>query len=398
MRKCNDWIESFCEYVSDTETPRIFAKWAAISTIAGALRKKCWFNFGRLKTYPNLYIIFVAPPGGRKASLKYAKELLIKGLPSIVLSSESNTRESLLQDLENSAADAILPDTTVFHYSALTVMSLEFEVFLGQKKENSKMITTLTDLFDCTDAVWRHRTKHSGNSTIPNVYLNLAGCTTPSSLASSFPNEAIGGGLVSRMLFIYNDKREKLIPIPEWTEKESEYEKILLNDISIIGGLTGIYNFSENSKKKYSDWYLNLYNVPRICKDEAFAGWYERKPIFVQKLAMIYQASKNDSLIIEWNTFEKAILLIEEVEEKMALALRGVGRSDITADMDMIYTIISSRAYISDRELLSLTWRDVDAKKMDQIIPTLNRSGFIRILTQSPTGENEICYVAVKKR
>lgn len=399
MRKCQDWIESFCAYVSDTETPRVFAKWAAISAIAGALRKKCWFKFGRHKTYPNFYIIIVAPPGWRKSvSLDYAKQLLIKGIPDVVISSESNTRESLLQDLELSATDAILEDKTSFRYSALTVMSREFEIFLGQKKENAKMIVTLTDLFDCTDAVWRHRTKHSGNSTIPNVYLNLAGCTTPSSLASSFPTDAIGGGLTSRMLFIYCDVREKLVPIPEWTENESNYEKILLSDLSVIGNLVGTYHFSDKSKKEYSEWYIRQVKAPRICKDEAFAGWYERKPIFIQKLAMICQASKDNNFQIEWSTFERAILLLEEVEETMALAFRGVGRSDLTADIDMIYTIISSRNYISDSELLALTWRDVDAKKMDQIIPTLSRSGMIRILTQSPDGKSGIFYKSIKQK
>ena len=62
----------------------------------------------------------------------------------------------------------------------------------------------------------------------------------------------------------------------------------------------------------------------------------------------------------------------------------------------MIYTIISPRNYISDSELLALTWRDIDAKKMDQVIPTLSRSGLIRVLTQSPKGESGIYYVAVK--
>ena len=397
MRNCSDWIDSFCEYVSDTETPRIFAKWSAIATIAGALRKKCWFQLGRHRTYPNLYIILVAPPGGRKsASLNYAKELLIEGVPDVVISSESNTRESLLQDLEFSATDVIMDDKTTFRYSALTVMSKEFEIFLGQKKENAKMIVTLTDLYDCTDKMWKHRTKHSGNSTIPNVYLNLAGCTTPSSLASSFPTESIGGGLTSRMLFIYCDKREKLVSVPEWTEKEAKYKELLLKDIASIGGLRGIYNFTQKSRELYDEWYINQVKASKICKDEAFSGWYERKPLFVQKLAVICQASLNNSFFIEWKIFERAILLLEEIEETMALAFRGVGRSDITADVDMIYTIISSRNYISDSELLALTWRDIDAKKMDQVIPTLSRSGLIRVLTQSPKGESGIYYVAVK--
>lgn len=399
MRNCPDWIEAFCEYVSDTETPKIFAKWSAISAIAGALRKKCCFNLGRLKTYPNLYIVLVAPPGGRKSvSLNYAKDILIEGIPGIPISSESNTRESLLQDLELASTDTTLSDGSTFRYSALTVMSKEFEIFLGQKKDNSRMIVTLTDLFDCSDPMWRHRTKHSGSSSIPNVYLNLAGCTTPSSLASSFPTDAIGGGLTSRMLFIYCDKREKIVPIPEWTEKEEKYKKMLTEDINIIGGLIGNYEFTYESKQKYSDWYRHQVVAPKRCKDESFLGWYERKPLFVQKLAMICQASKDNLFCIEWPVFERAIGILEEMEEHMALAFRGVGRSDLTADIDMVYTIIAGRSQISDKELQGLVWRDVDAQKMDQVITTLTRGGLIKILPRSPTGAPEIWYVSTKKK
>ena len=100
---------------------------------------KVLVSIRRHRTYPNLYIILVAPPGGRKsASLNYAKELLIEGVPDVVISSESNTRESLLQDLEFSATDVIMDDKTTFRYSALTVMSYEFEIFLWTKKRECK--------------------------------------------------------------------------------------------------------------------------------------------------------------------------------------------------------------------------------------------------------------------
>lgn len=398
MRNCSDWIDTFCDYVSDTESPQIFAKWSAISAIAGALRRKCWFSFGRLKTFPNLYIVLVAPPGGRKSvTLSYAKEILVDGISGLPISSESNTRESLLKDLEESATDSINAKGETLRYSALTVMSKEFETFLGQKKDNTKLIVTLTDLYDHIDPTWKHKTKHSGNTTIPNVFLNLAGCTTPSSLSSSLPTDAIGGGLTSRIIFVYCDRIEKLVPIPEYTSKEIKLKELLTEDIRAIGSIHGMYTFTVESKKRYSEWYITNASTRKICKDDAFAGWYQRKPLFVQKLAMICKASVSDETEIEWDYFHRAITLLEEIEETMALAFRGVGRSDITADMDMVCKIISSRDYISDSELMALVYRDIDTKKMDQVISTLVRGQSIRMLTRSPKGEAGLFYVAVKK-
>ena len=64
------------------------------------------------------------------------------------------------------------------------------------------------------------------------------------------------------MLFIYCDKREKLVPVPEWTEKEDKYKKLLLKDIASIGSLTGIYNFTANSRKEYDNWYVEQTKAP----------------------------------------------------------------------------------------------------------------------------------------
>ena len=162
MRQCKDWIETFCSYTKETESPRIFSKWTAISVIASALRKKCHFQLGRLKTYPNLYIVLVAPPGRCKkgVSMSYGK-VLLQSVPGIIISAESNTRESLFQDLEDSATDCVFSTGDTLSYSALSILSKEFEVFLGQKKDNTRLLVTLTDLFDGDEKVWRHKDRQS---------------------------------------------------------------------------------------------------------------------------------------------------------------------------------------------------------------------------------------------
>lgn len=400
MRILPDWIAAFCEFIDDTETPLLYAKWAAISGIASALRRKCQLSLGRQRTYPNLYVIFVGPPAkvAKSTSIDYITDL-ISEIPSIHLSAESNTRESLFQDLESSKDEFILPNGSILISSNLTVISKEFEVFLGQKKENSKLLIALTDLFDgkaTGSRPWKHRTKHSGSSTIPLPYLNIIGGTTPDSLARGLSSDSVGDGFTTRIIFVYQDKRPKDVPRPSWTTWHEERFKALLEDLNEISHIIGQYTLSESCCFEYDKWYVSQRHSIKICKDPAFAGWYERKPLFVRKLAMIYKASCDSGLILEWIDFQKAISIIEEIEVSMALAFRGVGRSDITADVDMVYTVISSRTSITDKELLSLTWRDVDSKKMDLVISTLSRSGLIRIIDRSPSGEPGIHYVAVK--
>jgi len=73
------------------------------------------------------------------------------------------------------------------------------------------MLVLLTDLFDCEELPWKYRTKHSGSNVIPSVFLNLVAATTPDALASALPSTAIGGGLTSRIMFIWADKKYKKV-------------------------------------------------------------------------------------------------------------------------------------------------------------------------------------------
>jgi hypothetical protein len=390
-RLCKDWIETFCEYVSNTEVPEKFAKWAAISVIAAAMRRRCWLAAGRLSIFPNLYILLVSPPGSEKSAvIPYAINILTKAIPNIAVAPEGCTKKTFLREIRNAVTTFILPNNISVRYSALTVMSSDFNIFLQSKK----LIPILVSMYDNPRGVWSHR-----NTYIINPCINIISCISPTSLASLIPlKKGIGESFISKTLFVYNDTKDKLVAIPHFTEKEKEYEQSLIHDLGIIEKLSIVYRFSEECEEKYSKWYVKQAKSPRICKDSILDGWYERKPLFVQKLAMICQASKIDYYIIEWDVLERAISLIEELEETMALAIRGFNRNDISRDMEMVYTLIKAKQYITDKELLSFVWRDMDIDKLGKVIPALHREGLIKILPQTPDGRSEICYVAVETK
>ena len=152
-RKLDDWIETYFQYTEETESPKIYHRWVALSVIASVLRKKVWLNFGRLRIYPNLYVVLVSEPGVSRKSqaISYGLKLL-NGVPDVVTSADSITREALLEDLQKCEIETQLPNGEEFSHCSLSVISREFESFLGQKKENTKMVVLLTDLFDCEES------------------------------------------------------------------------------------------------------------------------------------------------------------------------------------------------------------------------------------------------------
>jgi hypothetical protein len=376
-----DWLAAYMKYNEHTESAPVFHRWAGISTMAAVLRRKVNFNFGRIKVYPNLFIVLVAEPGvARKTqSISFAEDLL-SGIYGIHLSADSVTPQALLEDLELAADSAVMSDGTQLRHSSLTIFSGEFESFLGQKKENSKMIVTLTDLYDCKARPFKYRTKHSGSNVVPLPYLNMMAATTPESLANCLPSIAIGGGLTSRIIFVWASGKHKKVAIPDYLVGHEDLQDNLIKDLSVIARLSGSYNFSEEGRA----WWINFYNKyeerdpNRLCKDPAFAGWYSRKPIFMLKLGTILAASRCNEPWVEPKDFERGLTYLEEIESNMGSAFSAVGRSDVTADVDLVRKILERSNAISEKQLRRMVWRDIDDRKFSTVIDTIVKGGDAR--------------------
>lgn len=392
-RQLNSWIEAYMEYTDDTESAPLFHRWTAISVIAGVLRRKVWFRFGRISVFPNLYIVFVAEPGiARKTQAISFGEEILSEISGVTLAADVTTVQALLDDIQEAVSSTVLPTGDTFTHASLTVCSGEFESFLGDKKENSRMIVILTDLFDCKKRPFRTRTRHSGSNEIPNPFLNLLAATTPDSLANSLPITAIGGGLTSRIIFIWADDKKKKVAIPE--KPPSEVKNRLIQDLAVISRISGSYDFSTSGLQWWEDFYATYDETDpkRICKDPSFRGWYSRKPLFILKLATILTASKNSQLYVEAEELKESLTFIEEAETAMTKTFSAVGRSSVTADVDMVRNIIRQQKVISENSLLQMVWRDIDSKKFDTVIHTVIRSGEIRRSYKGPKGEKGIYY------
>lgn len=373
-RKYDDWIEAYLDYNQMTESAKIFHKWAAVSAIAGCLRRKVHFNFGRIKIHPNLYIVLVAEPGiARKTQSITFMEDFLADIYGVHLSADATTPQALLNTIEEAADDAQMDNGDSLRHCSLTICSGEFESFLGHKKENSRMIVILTDLFDCKARPFRYNTKHSGSNILPLPFLNLIAATTPESLSECFPSAAIGGGLSSRIMFVFANDKEMKIPIPELDEKKRLMQEPLMADLSIIARMSGGFNFSVAGKEWWYDFYdaFEERDPKRLCKDPAFVGWYSRKPLLILKVATCISAARRADKLIIPTDLESAKAMVEEVEPNMGKAFSAVGRSELTADVDMVRKILERYKVISEKQLRRMVWRDIDDKKFPSVIDTI---------------------------
>lgn len=394
-RRLENWLTSYMEYTFDTEPAIQFHEWSGLSCIASALRKKVWFRFGRIRIHSNLFVVLVSEPGvARKTqAITYGEEIVAE-VSAIITSADAITPQAMLEDLEISKAEELMPDNTTLMHNSLSIISSEFESFLGQKKDNTKMLVLLTDLYDCKVRPYRYRTKGAGTNVIASPFLTLEAGTTPESLASSLPPTAIGGGLATRILFIWADGKDKKVDVPEISAEIKELKKHLIHDLTVISRIVGAYTYDKESRVWWESFYENYEELSpeRLCKDPAFRGWYSRKPTLMLKVGMLIAAAKSNTLIIGISELEEALTRIESVEATMHKAFMAVGRSEITSDVALVMQILQRSKAISEKQLMSLIWRDVDDKKFDNVINTIIKAGNANREYRSPEGKPGVWY------
>jgi hypothetical protein len=369
-RVLNDWISSAIKYTHNSEPPELFRKWIAVSVVASCLQRKCFLPWGSLTFYPNMYIVLVAPSGAARkgTAMGPGMDFLTEPGLGVKLAAEAITREALIRELKNASDNAINSETgqMMFHAS-LTIYSQELTVFLGYN--NMQLMSDLTDWYDCRKK-WTYRTKWSGSDEIEGVWVNLIGATTPKLIQSSMPVDAIGLGLTSRIIFIYQEKKGKIIPDPFLTRGEVELRHRLVADLEKIANLSGPFHVTGEFVELWTDWYLSQEGSPPF-QDDRFAGYFERRPTHVMKLSIILNASRTDSMIITDGDLKRAIGLLEETEITMPKTFSGLGKSSQADILARCMAEIGNRGHTSFTELMNFFKYDTTKWELEKVLETL---------------------------
>ena len=379
-RNLSDWIDSFMELTDNSEPPILFRKWAAISAIAAALQRKVRVELGlSLTFYPNLYIVLVGPSAtGKGTAMKFASDI-IEQVPTIRLSAQATSLQALIRRMKETNLTDVNVDTgEQTYHSSLTIFSTEFTVLLGY--HNQELIAALCEWYDCHNR-WTYETIARKKEEVIGVWVNLFAGTTPDAIQASLPIESIGGGLTSRIIFVVEEKRGKLVVIPTKTEREIQLQQMLIYDLEAINRLSGIMHYTEGFLKIYSDWCYYA-DVHRPFHDKKFDGYCGRRRKHLITLSMVCCASRTDDMIITSDDIDRAIYLLTEVEIKMGKVFKGMGRSG-TSDLLNDAIVFISNSQVPDIPLYQFARYfegDMDKLEMDRVITTMEAMNVIKIV------------------
>jgi hypothetical protein len=378
-RELSDWISGFVEFTENSEPPISFRKWTAVSCIAAALQRKCYLPWGSLTFYPNMYIILVAPSGkARKGTAMGPGYDLLADL-EIKMAAEAITREALVRELRQVKGSYMNEHEVQISHSSLTIFSKELTVFLGY--QNHQLMSDLTDWFDCSN-LWTYRTKTQGEDRITGVWVNLIGATTPHLIQSSMSLEAIGGGLTSRMIFVYEHKRGKSVALPMLTPDDHVLREKLLRDLERISLMQGPFVVDESFIEPWVPWYESQEDNPPF-DDQRFSGYFERRAMHCLKLSMIMNASRSEEKVITSRDFFDALALLELAEKKMMFAFSGVGKGMNSDTMSQVMAELAVSRETTFQNLLRKFYYDVDKFTLSKIIETLEAMGAVTISRDS---------------
>jgi hypothetical protein len=381
-RNFSNWLQGFVDYAGNFEAPRHIYFWTAVSTIAGVLRRRVWIDERSFKWFPNFYIVIVAPPGivSKSTTAGIGMDLLRK-VPGVKFGPEIVTWQALATSFVN-AAETFEYQELHHVQSALTIESSEFGNLLNP--QDKEMVDILVTLWDGKGI--KKETKNSGNDEIINPWINLIACTTPSWIAGNFPEYLIGGGLTSRMVFVYADEKAKYVAYPHkalTTDEKTETERRLVEDLEAIAvQCIGEYKLTPEAEAWGEAWYERHYKSPRPknLDDDRFGGYFARKQTHMHKLAMVLAAAESGEMTITKQHLELANIMVTDLEPDMAAVFAKIGKSDESFYMDRLIAFVRRQGEVPFTEVYRFVYSQFPSlRDFEGVFAGAQRAGFLRL-------------------
>lgn len=394
-RLLEDWLDAFITFTDHMEAPRLMRTWAGVSAIASALRRKVWIDQDQFKWTPGLYIIFVGPPGViTKSTTTDMSSNLLRLVPGIKFGPNNITWQALATAFAAAAEQFQWPeDSGDWHpMSAVTLVSRELGSLLNPKDQD--LVNLFIELYDGAK-VYEKVTKMSGNDTIDSPWINLLGATTPSWIADNVPRSALGGGLVSRCIFIYGDEKEKFVPYPieALRGRENQHAQVgqaLVHDLEHIATkLGGPFTMTKQAVEWGSDWYIKLWTgAKEHYNDDKLMGYIARKQTHLHKVAMVLAASGRDDMLLTAEDLQLADQMLISIEASLDKVFSKIGRTEQSVQAERFIDLIRRKGRVPYEEAYALVHTHFpDFRDFEGVLNGAVRSGQVNLMMDNLTGK-----------
>lgn len=381
MRNHQNWLQGYIHHTRHSESPTPFHFWTGVSTIAGVLRRKVWINQLHFQWLPNFYIVLVGPPGvaAKSTSINSGMQLL-KRVKGVKFGPPSLTWQALTVALQEAQETITFPNGDKKTSCCMTIPVSELGTFL--KPDDDVMNSILIDIWDGKEGEWEHATKTTGNTKIMSPWLNIIGCTTPSWMKANFSERISGGGLSSRIVFVFGEKKRKLVAYPHLVmEKETfktEQDK-LVEDLEQMSQLRGEFSMTKEAVEFGTEWYRHLWAGPRSeeITGEKYDDHFARKQTQAHKLAMIISVAQRDDLLITKEDLESAIGMITGLEADLVSMFNSLTTNPVVRQVQEVLRLLSHHKAMEYGLLRKIMFATMSQKDLESAIRDGVSAGYL---------------------
>jgi len=342
-----NFLQAYHIYSSGNEAPAEFHQWGAFAALSACCGPRLWADFGGVgNIQPNLFILFVSPPGIKKSTAKdFARDLIrAAATPTapIPIAPASTSKEAFIEYLADPKSPCQMAykwEDKLRKYTKCSIFSNEFVNLVQVGGDPLAWIQILTDIYD-PQPNYDVSTISRGAKNIPFPYITLLGCMTPELTKSLINENALSGGFSRRVIYIYANKKGPPVPRPVTTPEQLEAKRILIEHCQRILTLQGRFEFSQEAIEAYDSWYHENYNESEKATSAAVVNFLQSKAILIIKVAMLCHLSWSSDLIIEKDDLETAIALVSLAQRHIDTIFAGVGRNPHAATMAGIQQFI----------------------------------------------------------
>jgi hypothetical protein len=327
------WLDAFVEHASIGEAPEHILWWVGVSTIAGALRRRVWIDEVFFQWTPNFYIVVVAPPGivAKSTTANIGFNVLDDAGLGVHFGPDITSWQALIQEMQGIGETFMHGETNLTQH-AITCAIDEFGTFLDPT--NREQVDSLIRLYDgkMSNRAFRKITKTQGSEEMHGPWVNIFGCTTPSWLNSHFPEWFIGGGLLSRCIFLHAErKRQRTAYLSQAVKKNSGFafqRAKLVADLQRIGEYVGPFSITP-AAYEWGEKHYNFHWDKFEGAGEELQGYPARKQTHMHKLAMVISASRGHFPRIDVEHLVEAERRLSEIEPGISRVLAAVGSTAV---------------------------------------------------------------------
>lgn len=374
-------------YVRDLPSAQSFKDFGYYFLINACLQRRVWYGNGSdeegKRLYPNLYIIFVGPPGCGKGVIISAVSYFLKhhkyerGLeietntgkekpPLFAVGADSITFEELLDDIASNTRAFLGADKQIYIHSSYVFALQELDSLF--RKKGDDVARFLKNAYDCVP--YDRKTKHQGKNLLRRLCLSLIAGTQEDFIreATTGTFRIFGQGFSSRSLFLYeHGYSDDSFHISNISPEQAAAREELLVWIKRLALVYGELTYSKEVHGWLEDWYKKKLHAQRARASVQMQEYYARKRVNLLKLAAgvhYSEALDNEITLVD---FQKAVTLLDAIEPNMEAGFNSGGRNANASYTKKILEYIKSNgSRISRRDLLltftsDLTWEEIES-------------------------------------